>query len=162
MSDQDTRKSMDDVLASIRRIVRAEKNPEAETVGEAEPETVDAGAESDGEIPLELTPDMRMAEANLEPQASAAEFVTTPPEVDEVAPPIPPIAPVADAVPALDPDAIRDMVRDVVREELASSGLTDTIKSVLKDELTTGDVGGNISRNVLRMIKSEVAKATAK
>ena len=156
MSD-DSKKSMDDVLASIRRIVRAERNPQADEVPvdmqpapDPEPAPVEE-ADKPADAPLELTPDMRMADATAGEEAPvAADFVMTPP----VAPT--PAAP----SPDLDPDMIRDMVRDVVKEEMASNDLPGLIKSVIKDELTTGEIGGNISRNVLRMIKSEVAKAT--
>ncbi len=157
MSETETRKSMDDVLASIRRIVRAERDPEAEDVT---PATVDGDAEA-GDMPLELTPDMMSeAEAAAAKGGSPAEFVSAPEPLDDnVFAPPPPAAAAAPAVQALDEDQIRDLVHEVVREELANGEGADLVREIIKAELTTGEIGGNISRNVLRLIRSEVAKA---
>jgi len=130
MSDGETKKSMDDVLASIRRIVRAEKQPEAEAA-------VGGGVMvGGGDGPLALTPDMRMGEA-------AADFVTTPP---------------AGARPDGE-NSIRAMVRQVMLEELARGEVEEMVRKIIRDELTAGEIGGNISRNVLRLIRSEIDKA---
>ena len=139
----ENRKSMDDVLASIRRIVRAEKQPEDADIaddqdddGPMPQEVTNAGTDS----PLELTPDMRMNEGGINPAAAAV-----------VAPPM--------EAPDLDEDTLKSMVRDVIREELADGDMGGAIRDIIKDELTTGEIGGNISRNVLALIQSEVAKS---
>ena len=141
MSNSDTRKSMDDVLASIRRIVRAEKEPE----DAVQPET-DAAPETDGltrpDQPLELTPDMRMHD-----QAAAAA-----PAADPVDPPMP--------APGLDEGAIRELIRQVLQEELSNGGADPLIRAVIRDELTKGSTGSNISKNVLRLVRAEIQKAT--
>lgn len=131
MSDTEGRKSMDDVLASIRRIVRSEKEPEeAVALDEQTPPPADG--------PLELTPDMRMDE-----------------QIVETA-----VEPVAEAIPAMPDDSqIRDMIRDVLREELAGDQLGETVKSILREELVNGEIGSNISQNVMALIRSEVSAA---
>ncbi|MEL7471394.1 MAG: hypothetical protein AAFN27_23295 [Pseudomonadota bacterium] len=160
MSDTDNRKSMDDVLASIRRIVRAEKDPVstqdpdpvAETGFETPPEP-----ETEAIEPLALTPEMRMTPDVNAPDA-ASELDETPLESTTAA--------VADVVPsvtdALDPDQIREMVREVVMEQLGGADAGEMIRSVIRDELTTGEIGGNISQNVMRLIQAEVGKALGK
>lgn len=139
----ENRKSMDDVLASIRRIVRAEKQPEDAEVtedldddGPIPQEVTNAGVDS----PLALTPDMRMHEGGVNP---AAEVV---------------VAPAMEA-PEVDEETIKSMVRDVIRDELASGDMSGAVRDIIRDELTTGEIGGNISKNVLTLIQSEVAKA---
>ncbi len=136
MSDRESKKSMDDVLASIRRIVRAEKQPET------------PGA-TDGEVgvPLALTQAMRMsaeeeAEASLGEQL-ASDFVTTPP-IDG---------------PPSDGGSIRETIREVLLEELAGDAGEALVRKIIRDEMTAGETGGNISRNVLRLIRSEIDKA---
>lgn len=159
MSDTESRKSMDDVLASIRRIVRAEKDPE--TVQEAEPIApdpgpVDGGAQTVDEAePLALTPEMRMGE---DVAAQAAVPPADPAPLDSA-----PVAPVVDQMGAsLDQDAIRAMVREVVLEQLGGPDGDSLIRGVIRDELTTGEIGSNISQNVMRLIQSEIGKALAK
>lgn len=166
MSDTENRKSMDDVLASIRRIVRAEKDPETlqdaqviqETAMTMEPVVAEVVEES---VPLELTPDMRMSPEEPEEAISSVDVVE----------PVEPVAPVAMDAPSdvpseeaaeFDPDMIRDMVRDVVMEQLAGADGDKLIRDVIRNELTAGEIGANISKNVLRLIQSEVGKALAK
>lgn len=190
MAENDSSKSMDDVLASIRRIVRAER--EADDVGPDEALDVsDEQQGSTGDAPLALTPDMMSdadevgsppagpvpvavgarAQSDLfrdpgvedigntigdaRPRASdLATFVNAPEpvEADPVAPP--PVAP-----PAISDDTLREMVREVLREEFAHGEAEGRVREIIKAELTTGEIGANISRNVLRLIRSEVAKA---
>ena len=73
-----------------------------------------------------------------------------------------PVAPPADGSEAFDPDMIRDMVREVVMEQLAGSDADRLIRDVIKNELTAGEIGANISNNVLRLIQSEAGKALSK
>ena len=139
----DNRKSMDDVLASIRRIVRAEKRPEeAETVEDVEDDgpMPQEMRPDDTDTPLELTPDMRMSESA---GVTPADAVVAP----------------ASEVPAMDDDTIKAMIREVVSDEIANGDMNGLVRDIIRDELTTGEVGGNISRNVLALIQSEVAKA---
>jgi len=142
----DSRKSMDDVLASIRRIVRAEKSPDdIETADELDdgpmPQEVIPGQE---DAPLELTPDMRMVDAEGNSPADAAAAAVVPPRMD---------------TPTMDDDHIKALIREVVSEDIANGDLNGIVRDVIRDEMTTGEIGGNISRNVLALIKSEVAKA---
>ena len=165
MSDTENRKSMDDVLASIRRIVRAEKDPDGvqnvdgvtETSDhETAPATPDkvVAAPVDDSAPLALTPDMRMGSdapivdtVETAPAATPSEFtsdVTT------------------SAYAAPEPDAIRQIVREVVLEQLGGNDADMLIRNVIRDELVSGDIGSNISQNVLRLIQTEVSKAMGK
>ena len=138
----DNRKSMDDVLASIRRIVRAEKSPEdADTVDDFDdggpmPQEVLAG---DMDAPLELTPDMRMSDENAISPADAV----VPPRME----------------PDMDEEQIKSLIREVVSEEIANGDMNGIVRDVIRDELTAGEIGGNISRNVLALVQSEVSKA---
>lgn len=148
---------MDDVLASIRRIVRAEKDPDSvqdaqtlpteTTAPPPEPEAAEEGA------PLALTPDMLMAE---ETAAAMAEPVSDVVEAAET------IQETASDAMAIDPDMVRDMVRETVMEQLNGPDADALIRKVIRDELVTGDVGSNISKNVLRLIRTEIESSLAK
>ena len=157
MSDNDKRKSMDDVLASIRRIVRSEREPQAE---DAEPVSgtpnKPGGA---GDMPLELTPAMMSDEADeAEAPTSVSAFVSAPEPLEDS---IFAAQPAAPAGPAVDEERLRELIREVLMEELADGEGADLVREIIRAELTTGEIGGNISRNVLRLIRSEIAKATA-
>lgn len=148
MSDTEPRKSMDDVLASIRRIVRAEKQPAPNDATEIEDETIAESEREAGDSPLALTPDMRLSDAEqaeMNKVDEAASFVSAPPMVEPI--------------PSMNDETIKSMIRDVIEEELSSGRGAELVRAVIRDELTTGEIGGNISRNVLRMIRAEVAKA---
>lgn len=161
MSDTEERKSMDDVLASIRRIVRAEKDPEAaQDAVEVQADAAEVVASTVGvaeSAPLALTPDMRV-EDEMAPEAEmdAHEPAQTPVSAEVGEPEI------AAAAPALDPEMIREMVREVVMEQLAGDDADQLIRGVIRDELVTGDVGANISKNVMRLIQSEISSAMGK
>lgn len=166
MAEGETRNSMDDVLASIRRIVRAEREANESGTDNAVilPDNMDGGT---GDSPLALTPEM-MSETDDAPDeplredfpapgeraSELATFVRAPDSVggDTEAPA---------ATPGLQMDnaALRDLIREIIREELASGEAERLVRGIIKAELTTGDIGANISRNVLRLIRSEVAKA---
>ena len=108
--------------------------------------------------PLELTPDMRMSEQT----AEVAE-----PVVEESAPVVPMAMDTPSEIPeeapaAVDPDMIREVVREVVMEQLAGADADKMMRDVIRNELTAGEIGSNISNNVLRLIQSEVGKALAK
>lgn len=146
MSEPEDRKSMDDVLASIRQIVRSEKEPGQDDA----PEIFDADAAEgpavtvEEDVPLALTSAMRMDEASAADAETQAESSAVPP------------------IPASDIEqtaGLRDLVRDVLLEELAGPKGSDIIRSVLKDELVSGETGVNMSTNVLALIQSEVSKA---
>lgn len=141
---------MDDVLASIRRIVRAEKEPDAEAVGGAAddgglPDEFRAGADE----PLALTPDMRMHESGgdaVEPEAIARPAGSA-------------RSTASTGAAAPDRETLRRMVREVLLEELTSGAAEGAVRGLVRDELMNGEIGGNISQNVLRLIQSEIAKA---
>ncbi len=244
MSTEEDRKSMDDVLASIRRIVRSEKEPEAQdevdrasadgdpveeaTSGataamtsaptvdpatpvsdeasqseapeasvppslEREPTLIppaamagtaaavastaaseqDAGGSAGSETvdsPLALTSEMRLDEELANDSSTLSQAM------DAAASDAPsmPNAPLPDAGLAVgsvaaaassalggDAEALKDMVRTVIREELTSSDTAgEAIRSIIRDELMTGEIGQNISQNVLALIQAEVSKAT--
>lgn len=252
MSNEEDRKSMDDVLASIRRIVRSEKEPEApvgppsdvagsqpespvtpadaaqsaapqddaapnvgepmaapqtehmpgtadETGTAAEPETppsdpayepgreptlvpsagltpgtepASAAHPQDDPVdaPLALTSDMRLDEAEasegstlsqaMDAAASDARSMPDAP-VPDAGLAVGSVAAAASSVLGGDAEALKDMVRTVIREELTSSDTAgEAIRSIIRDELMTGEIGQNISQNVLALIQAEVSKAT--
>lgn len=168
MSSNENRKSMDDVLASIRRIVRAEKDHDA-----AEP--VSGGGRPQyrapgGDEPLALTPDMRMDGGTVEAEAiampaeggrsAATTAPATPAGSTTPASSAAPEAPAA-AAPAVAPDReqLRQMVREILLEELRGDAGSEAVRGIVRDELLNGEIGANISENVLRLIQSEIAKA---
>ncbi|MEM6624017.1 MAG: hypothetical protein AAF674_17475 [Pseudomonadota bacterium] len=179
MSDNGDSKSMDDVLASIRRIVHGDRNAPASAAsgttadgGESAPEPPDAGqAAVSDDVPLELTPDMRTDGADPDqqaadpaPEAPVETPVEEPAPPEEMAGPDPQPAPAEAAPPAdegmaIDPDQLRDMVRGAVMEALNGDQGDALIRGVIRDELVNGEIGGNISQNVMRLIQSEVSKA---
>ncbi len=175
---------MDDVLASIRRIVRAEKEPAAEpdsatakgpatgpdaapTLG---PPFGPAGdRDRPGEAraaeaePLELTPDMRLADEvddddddgdEVEPEAIARPAVMARHSPPPAAVPSP-----SREAPTPDRETLRRMVREILLDELADGDAEGAVRSIIRDELMNGQIGGNISQNVQRLIQSEIAKA---
>lgn len=153
MSETEERKSMDDVLASIRRIVRSEKEPEPVAAPDSMERPMSAPEPSEGDAPLALTPEMLMGDAE-SAESAVADAVT-----DTVAAATADVAPAAPA-PSLDPEQLRDMVRDVVREELAGDQASEFVRSVIRDELMNGEIGSNISQNVMALIQSEIAKVS--
>lgn len=163
MSDSDNRKSMDDVLASIRRIVRSEKEP----VSESAPTATDVGtaAETDegaADAPLELTPSMRMDDYVEDQDAPVKEDQDEPVEDATIVQPDPPEMADVPAAPAISTDEIRTMVREVVLEQLSGDDAGRLVRDIIKDELVNGEIGSNISNNVMALIQSEIAKAVTK
>ena len=158
MSDTEDRKSMDDVLASIRRIVRSEKDPEqAEIMPEQEPTPMagDVSQEPTADIPLALTPEMLM-----EGEEEDGDDVTDAETVSESGPSeTPVVAPPVGGLPSVDPDQIKQMVRDVVMEQLGGEDAGKLVRGIIRDELVNGEVGMNISHNVLALIQAEISKA---
>ena len=154
MNDTESRKSMDDVLASIRKIVRAEKAPEhPENVAQTPPEPIESDAfppTAEDSTPLSLTPDMMMdrgaESASTEENSQVSEAIEQN----------------AEPVPSMNDDSLREIVRDVVLEQLKGSDADELIRNVIRQELTTGEIGGNISKNVLRLIQNEVGKVLKK
>ena len=163
---------MDDVLASIRRIVRSEKEPdeaveqpsqadaavsstEAAPVPEPQPDAVqtfDEAPEDEIDAPLALTPDMRM-DASAEPTSEGA------PMSDETTTMAAAPAPAIEPVSADGDGKLRGMIREVLLEELSGDQAGELVRQVIRDELVNGEIGGNISQNVMALIQSEVAKA---
>jgi hypothetical protein len=143
MTDSDD-KSMDDVLASIRRIVRAEKESSVVTAsGEGPHEDIDRRSED--EEPLVLTPEMR-TDAGAEHAPARPELAADTAEASGGSEP-------------LDRDVLRAMLRDLLREELSGGPAEEAVRGIIREELMSGQVGRNISQNVLRLIREEVAKA---
>jgi hypothetical protein len=135
--------SMDDVLASIRRIVRAEKEEAVATASDDEHSQPGGRAH---EEPLVLTPEMRLDSGEGGGGATTGRATETSRASTE------PVSAISD------PEALRAVLRDLLREELYG-GAGDVVRGIIRDELTSGQVGDNISQNVLRMIRAEVARA---
>ena len=145
MSNGTDRKSMDDVLASIRRIVRAEKEPDAEPAPRDMP--LVGARTGGGDEPLALTPDMR-SDREIEPEA-----ISRPDGPDLSAEQVPGTS----ATP--DRETLRELVREILAEELKTGDAEGAVRGIVRDELMHGEIGRNISQNVLNLIQAEVAKA---
>lgn len=127
--------SLDDVLASIRRIVRSD---EASPTGAARrPGPPDGSAEmnhaADDGATLMLTPDMRV---DVAPQAA-----------------------MAGPAGAVDREAVRLMVREVLVEELTGGDSVGLVREIIRDELMNGEIGGVVSQNVLELVRAEIVRA---
>lgn len=139
---------MDDVLASIRKIVRTEHPrygsdqagvDQIRYSNQPEPAEVDA--------PLELTPDMRVDDGLGETGTPAPDHGL----VDAVADP-------GQKVGSLTRDALRETIQEAVREILNSDEYDALIRSVVRDELLNGEIGQNVSENVVQLVKDEVGR----
>lgn len=138
-------KSMDDVLASIRRIVRADKEDIVASSSAMGPEDDDPRGAADAEEPLALTPDMRVdADATGAAGELAADMSEAGAAADWATP---------------NREALRAVLRELLREELSGGAGEDAVRGIIRDELIGGEIGNNVSQNVLRMIRAEVAKA---
>lgn len=182
MTGNDTGKSMDDVLASIRRIVRSERaavRPVDGTTSKTEPEVSSPGApapavapppaggadmtpaEPDADAPLDLTQAMRAEPAPEAPPPPPptveAPAAPTPEPPDAAEEPKPAVEPVADT-PTEQPET--EAVEAMLAAGLSRDALVDLIRETVRDELINGEIAKNISANVTRMIREEVAKAT--
>ena len=147
-------KSMDDVLASIRRIVRAEKESGVATATGEEPFD-EAGRRSADEAPLMLTPEMRADGGSAHAQAPARpELAADTAEASGGNEPLD-----RDALRAAVREVLAELLPEVLREELSGGSAAEAVRGTVRDELTNGQVGRNISQNVLRLIRDEVAKA---
>ena len=134
------RKSMDDVLASIRRIVRADKEGAMASTSGNGPND-ESRRRPDAEEPLLLTPEMRAEAAG----SGTGEVVRG--------------AAAGPGAAMPDRDALRAIVRELLLEELSGGAAEDAVRRIIRDELTSGQIGNNISQNVLRTIRAEVTKA---
>jgi len=181
------RRSMDDVLSSIRRIIGADKREDDD--GEFHPEKYDVprsggtrpgggpdeepmrlGASLGGDMnadaePLSLSPEMREGEAPIplgQPigrgDADPSDNAPVPmPVRGGAAAPAPVEETGGDAV-VIDEAALEDMIRRVVRDELTQTGPGDEmIRQIIHEELS-GDIGQRISANVRRLIQDEVSR----
>ena len=128
MSDTQDNKSMDDVLESIRRVVRADQKSAADDTLDGQAD----GAPAEDDAPLALTPDMRVSEDG---------------------------TPMAEGTAFFDPEQLRDLIRAIVREELAGTAGVDLVRASIREELTSGPTGAAASKNVVRLIQAEVARA---
>ncbi len=140
------RKSMDDVLASIRRIIGADKKdgyddmPEPDLIGRDEPplalgapiaegdpaktrapEAAPSASAPDAPDPLSLTPNMRVDFSKLTeedpPRPEPAAVAPPPPSAPAMPEPEPELA--DEEAVVIDEAALEDMIRRIVREEIA-------------------------------------------
>lgn len=179
MSGTGQRKSMEDVLAAIRRIVRNERAPESvqtpdpDVVPAAalsprfEPDAVDDEDEDEDEAPLTLTPDMRHAPspAPMGTPALDTTFATlVQPLVPEAAPvpTAPVLPPPADMTPTPTATAVAVAPIEAVEDAVVidEAALEDMVRRIVRDELM-GEMGIRMTKNVTRLIQDEVARALA-
>lgn len=166
MSANDSeRRSMDDVLASIRRIIRAEKEqptgsamPGAQSAMTAEPVPEPAQATSEPE-PMPLTFDM-VVEEETDNSPAPAENAEPTPVPEEPAADLPEAA----EEPALEEPLALDEATIIATSEepqpapaLDEAAIEEIVKRVLHEALM-GEIGQNISANVKQLVETEVAK----
>ena len=139
MTNSEDGRSMDDVLASLRRIVRAEQDSGA---GAGPVDTMPtAGHGPSGDEPLALTPEMRLDVAgDAAPESGAADQG-------------------GGVAAAPEHDTLRELVREILVEELTSGRADSILREIVRDELMNGEIASNVSQNVVRLVESEVAKA---
>ncbi|MGF1502873.1 MAG: hypothetical protein ACFBSD_13755 [Paracoccaceae bacterium] len=162
-SNSGGRRSMDDVLSSIRKIIGADRK-DADfdddipmRLGDPVegPTKPPAAGEAD---PISLTPNMRvdLTKLNEDRAGAAAPAMGTGEAVVMHA-----VEGGKDGEDAVEMDeaALEDMIRRVVREEFAArdAEAEEKMRGVVRTELM-GETGQNISRNVQKMIQAEVAK----
>lgn len=131
--------SLDDVLASIRRIVRSDE--ESPTGFARRPGPSDGSPDGSAEMnhaaddgaTLMLTPDMR---ADVAPGAA-----------------------MAGSAGAVDREAVRLMVREVLVEELTGGDSVGLVREIIRDELMNGEIGTLVSQNVLDLVRAEIVRA---
>lgn len=157
MSNENERRSMDDVMASIRRIIRSERSAEPETTKESfasDAEVVDETAEVSPEAnePFSLTEDMRVEDSEAEAPKPEHDDAASIPPTPEVAEPEVPQATSVGEVTTAEPDMPQQNA-----VSLDESAIEDMIRRVLREELM-GEIGQNISANVTRMIETEVTR----
>ncbi|MBY8975831.1 hypothetical protein KHP62_08440 [Rhodobacteraceae bacterium NNCM2] len=168
---------MDDVMASIRRIIRSEKTSDSDTsrtASASDAEIVEDDPAAEAQEPFSLTPDMRVdqsgdavksadeavrefpqaaeAQAAAEAAQEAEEEQADAPDATqeaEVTPPPAPVSMVTDDEPKEEPAE-----QSVMLDEAAIESM---IRRVLREELM-GEIGQNISANVTRMIETEVTR----
>lgn len=178
------KKSMDEVLASIRRIIRTDpKAGSAEVTRLAAPEPPAATAEEEFRKPLSTSDDpdetARAVLEELKKQAEAGKAAggagTTPPELDRPLRTPPKTTAEDDYVPSFEevPSEESLVLRPGDRRaDTAAPGdkpqkgpapmdeaaLEAMIRRIVRDELT-GDMGKRLTKSVQRMIQAEIAKA---
>lgn len=171
------RKSMDDVLSSIRRIIGTDKQEgravdDRDLSGTEEPAPLDLGApigkgapsrdEPEEGTPMPLTSNMRVGFDHMDEDDAtrvAHAHRATPgfPTADSAPADVQVPGPEADETTEIDEAALEDMIRRIVRDEIAQAVSEDTMKRIVHEELN-GELGQRISVNVRRMIQDEVAR----
>lgn len=174
MSRRSDHDSMDDVLASIRRIVRAETAPDpAESKVDIPPTEAAAGGGlvSEAEAPLggpapeaghgEDMSDKAVLAATPEqkPGGDAAPLLLTPEMRADPAKGHETTAgaPTGPATPAPEREILRTLIAELVAAEMRSDAIRDVLRDIVRDELINGPLGENATRNVRAMIRAEIA-----
>jgi len=187
-SNGGNRKSMDDVLSSIRRIIGNDPKEQDDDAGPAdasaeplrlgEPVAPGRRSSSGSDDKLSLTPNMRTDRLTGEPAAPAEQAEEAPlslggMEAEPSRPAAAPEPPQPTQAPAttvsedeesieIDEAALEDMIRRIVREELATALAEDeeieTRMRAVVQDDLMGETGQNISRNVQAMVRAEVER----
>ncbi|MEM1385616.1 MAG: hypothetical protein AAGG06_18490 [Pseudomonadota bacterium] len=167
MSSGEPSRSMDDVLSAIRRIMNPADAGQAKAVSNVAAAPAQGGMGPEEGEELSLTDAMRVDELDApavrDPQdrhvAKLDEPLSAPPvgagtlgsfddeAVVELTPAHAVAAPVATPAPA------------VVGLQMTEAELEAMIRRIVKEELTEGEIGQNISQNILQLIEEEVAEA---
>ncbi|HLS18902.1 MAG TPA: hypothetical protein VK090_03755 [Paracoccaceae bacterium] len=169
MSSRSDHDSMDDVLASIRRIVRAETAAEPaeskadtpQTEAEAGSGLVPEGKSSRGEPAPEAgiggdmsgTPALAKTSGQEAGEDPAPLLLTPEMRADRASG----RSPAGPATPAPEREILRMLIAEIVAAEMRGDAIRDVLRDIIRDELTNGPLGENATRNVRAMIRAEIA-----
>lgn len=165
MSDEDSRTGMEDVLASIRRLVDTAPESRAKPERPAR-DTAPSAAEAE---PLVLTPEMRVDTPPPEPAiiTEPAEFTPAVPQSPDTAATPEEAAEPEAAAPAGEAEApvVAEIIPDPVETPVpvAAPGLTEAdvetiVRRVIREELE-GPLGQVLSDNLRALIATEISRA---
>lgn len=167
---------MDDVLASIRRIVRAETKSDPEESKPADTSLTGAEAEKGvaseaGASPAEQVPDA--GTGDISEKTAPAEISAQNP--DDPAPLLltpemradraggrraaagAPAGTASPAASAPEREILRMLITEIVAAEMRGDAIRDILRDIIRDELTDGPLGENATQNVRAMIRAEIA-----
>lgn len=177
MSGRADHESMDDVLASIRRIVRAETEfepePAADEGGATGQEAAIAiskqGGAEQGQSPaggVSASPAQPPAgafqpgpESTAEAGADTPLLLTEDMRADRIPGRGADAGSAAGKVPSPEREILRMLITEILAAELQDGAFRDILRDVIRDELANGPLGRNATQNVRAMIRAEITEA---
>ena len=135
--------AVDDVLSSIRKLVSDEAEARVQEIENGFPARNGSAlpARSEGGTPLVLTSDLRVIKREEKPEEN------DPPAVTE-----------ADIGEPDAPEGSESLTSGVASDPADGGDLREVVRAVLREELE-GEIGERITRNVLKLVRREIARA---